>query len=43
MGVFFLIDRFTDIEIGDYWPVILIVIGAFLVGGSLLRRSGEGN
>ncbi|MGE5499020.1 MAG: PspC domain-containing protein [Syntrophothermus sp.] len=35
LGVLFMADRFMNIHIGDFWPVILIAIGA----GLLLKGS----
>lgn len=34
IGVLFLLDRFTEVNFGDLWPVILIVAGLAVLTGS---------
>jgi phage shock protein PspC (stress-responsive transcriptional regulator) len=44
LGVLFLLDRLVpSINFHDFWPVILIVIGAALLGGSYSRIKKEKN
>ncbi len=39
LGAIFLIDRFVpDINFGDLWPLILIVIGVILISKSIQRN-----
>jgi phage shock protein C len=40
LGSLFLIDRFVpDIDFGDMWPVLLVVIGAVLIATNLSGKS----
>jgi phage shock protein PspC (stress-responsive transcriptional regulator) len=40
LGCLFLIDRFVpDIDFGDLWPILLVVIGAVLIGTNLSGKS----
>jgi phage shock protein C len=40
VGCLFLIDRFVpDIDFGDMWPVLLVVIGAVLIATNLSGKS----
>jgi hypothetical protein len=41
VGVLFLLGSYTRYEFFDLWPILLIVIGAVLVGQSLVSREGH--
>ena len=41
VGVLFLLGSYTRYGFFDLWPVLLIVIGAVLVGQSLVSREGH--
>lgn len=39
LGVIFLIDRFVpNIDFGDLWPLILVVVGVILISKSIQRK-----
>lgn len=41
IGVIFLVGQYSRFSFGDLWPIILIVIGAVLIGQSLASRAGH--
>lgn len=41
IGIIFLLGQFTRFGFLDLWPVILIVVGAILIGQSLVSRAGH--
>jgi len=41
IGVLFLMGEYTRYGFFDLWPILLIVIGAILVGQSLVSREGH--
>jgi hypothetical protein len=41
VGVLFLFGQYTRYGFFDLWPILLIVIGAVLVGQSLVSREGH--
>lgn len=42
MGLLFLADNFLDIRFGDFWPLILVAIGAGLLWRSRSDGKQEG-
>jgi hypothetical protein len=42
VGILFLIGRFTEIGFHQLWPVLLVVIGVFLLIESTASREGHG-
>ena len=41
IGVLFLLGEYTRYGFFDLWPILLIVIGAVLVGQSMVSREGH--
>jgi hypothetical protein len=41
IGVLFLVGEYSRYGFWDLWPILLIVIGAVLVGQSLVSREGH--
>jgi hypothetical protein len=41
VGVLFLLGTYTRYGFWELWPILLIVIGAVLVGQSLVSREGH--
>jgi hypothetical protein len=41
VGVLFLLGQYTRYGFWELWPILLIVIGAVLVGQSLVSREGH--
>lgn len=41
VGVLFLIGEYSRYQFWELWPILLIVIGAVLVGQSLVSREGH--
>jgi len=41
IGAIFLAGQYTRYSFFDLWPIILVVIGAVLVGQSLASREGH--
>lgn len=42
LGVWFLMDRYVDIDWDLVWPVLVIVLGGVLIVGATRRRRGTG-
>jgi hypothetical protein len=39
LGAMFLVDRFIkDIDFGDLWPLILVVVGVILISKSIQKK-----
>jgi hypothetical protein len=41
IGVLFLLDNLTSLQIGQTWPVLLIVVGIMALGGGTRRSRGN--
>jgi hypothetical protein len=41
LGVLFLLNNFTPIDFGRFWPVLLIVIGIVLLAGRSSRHERD--
>ncbi len=41
LGIIFLLNSFDVVDIGDSWPLILVVIGLSLIAGSLRRDTAR--
>ncbi|MBD3298144.1 MAG: hypothetical protein GF341_05770 [candidate division Zixibacteria bacterium] len=41
LGIIFLLNSFDIVDIGESWPLILVVVGLSLIAGSL-RRDAAG-
>jgi hypothetical protein len=42
IGVLFLLDKFTQYQFGETWPVLLIVLGVMALAGSGRRIAPQG-